>query len=141
MNTSFIVVFKQFLRKITDYHIFDLSDDDVQTFCYGLMLSAIPKIRNLDHDLEDRDEIAYQFNSALTETEIEIIAIQMVYEWIEPQVNNTLLTKQFIGTKEEKFFAQSNQIDKLLALQKREQSRAKKLRRDYAYRNNEYLNR
>lgn len=139
MNTSYSVIFERFLLKITDFRLMNLVDNDVYKFCYSLMLSALSKIENFTNDLSDRDEELHQFNSKLTDIEIECIATQMVSEWIEPQVNNTLLTKQFIGTKDEKFFAQANQIEKLLALQESARVRSRKLRRDWAYRNSDYL--
>lgn len=139
MNTSYSIIFERFLAKITDFRLMSLTDDDVYHFCYGLMLSALPKIEKFENDLSDRNEELFEFNSTLLDVEIECIATQMVSEWIEPQVNNTLLLKQFIGTKDEKFYAQSNQIDKLLSLQESARVRSRKLRRDWNYQNSDYL--
>lgn len=139
MGTSYSIIFERFLSKITDFRLMSLSDDDVYRFCYDLMTSATPKIAKFENDLSDRDDELSRFNSTLTDIEIECIATQMVSEWIEPQLNNTLLLKQFIGTKDEKFYAQANQIDKLLTLQESARVRGRKLRRDWAYQNSDYL--
>ena len=57
----------------------------------------------------------------------------MVSEWLEPQLNSELYTSQFFGGKEEKFYAQANQLEKLIALKHRTDIAAKKLMRDYGY--------
>lgn len=55
----------------------------------------------------------------------------MVEEWIRPQVNSTLLTKQIFGGAEEKFYAQSNQLDKVMALRDQIRVEKQKAYRDY----------
>ena len=57
----------------------------------------------------------------------------MVNEWLEPQINSELYVNQFYGGKEERFYAQANQLDKLMDLKQSNHLRAQKLMRDYAY--------
>lgn len=139
MNTPFVQIYNTFLNKITDFYVYDLSDCEVESFCYKLLMAALPKINIIENDLSyNIDENC--FNAELLPIEIEIIAIQMVAEWIEPQLNNMLLLKQFVGTKDEKFFAQSNHIKQLEDLLQLQEQKARRLRRDYRYRNTDLSN-
>lgn len=133
--TSYGVIFKRFAQKITDFKILDLSDDDVNEMMVGWMNSAIAKFRRCENDLSLRDDEIQTFKVDLNNNEIEIIALLMVVEWLEPQLNSELYTAQFFGGKEERFFAQANQLDKLFTLQNNSRVRAQKLMRDYAYQN------
>ena len=59
----------------------------------------------------------------------------MVGEWLAPQLNSVLYTSQFFGGKEEKFYAQANQLDKLMALKETNRVNCLNLMRDYGYQN------
>lgn len=60
----------------------------------------------------------------------------MVTEWLRPQLNSTLITRQFFGGNEEKFYAQANQLEKLQALATDNEIRIQKLIRDKGYMKN-----
>ena len=129
--TLYSNIYKRFLNKISDVKLLELSDEDIQEMLHDWLTSSIAKFKKCKNDLSYRDEILEQFNIDLLDIEIEIISIMMVKEWLEPQLNSTLLTSQFFGSKEEKFYAQANQIEKLMALSKKSELEARKLMRDY----------
>lgn len=133
--TNFETVYARFLQKIEDYKILNQSDEEVMKMLYNWMISAISKCKTLEHDLSDRNDEMEMFNTNLLDIEIEVIALQMVQEWLRPQVNSTLLTKQFFGGNDSKFFAQANQLAQLLELQQQTRIEVKKLVRDYTYQN------
>lgn len=139
MGTPYEVVYNRFLQKISDYKLLSLPEEDVGAILYSYLVSAIAKTKQCQNDLGDRDEENKCFNSTLLDIEIEILALQMVCEWVEPQLNNVLYTKQFIGSKEENFFAQANQLEKLQNLRDSAAMQARKLRRDYSYRYTTYF--
>ena len=139
MGTPYEVVYNRFLQKISDYKLLSLTEEDVEAILYSYLVSAIAKTKQCQNDLGDRDEENKCFNSTLLDIEIEILALQMVCEWVEPQLNNVLYTKQFIGSKEENFFAQANQLEKLQNLRDSAAMQARKLRRDYSYRYTTYF--
>ena len=139
MGTPYEVVYNRFLQKISDYKLLSLPEEDVEAILYSYLVSAIAKTKQCQNDLGDRDEENKCFNSTLLDIEIEILALQMVCEWVEPQLNNVLYTKQFIGSKEENFFAQANQLEKLQNLRDSAAMQARKLRRDYSYRYTTYF--
>lgn len=141
MGTPYSAIYKRFLQKITDYKLLSLPEEDVEEILYGYLTSSIVKFRTIQSDLSKRDDESQCFEDTLLDVEVEILALQMVCEWVEPQLNNELYTKQFIGTKEEKFFAQSNHLEKLQTLRNDAELRSKKLRRDYSYQNSDYFKR
>ena len=100
MGTPYEVVYNRFLQKISDYKLLSLPEEDVEAILYSYLVSAIAKTKQCQNDLGDRDEENKCFNSTLLDIEIEILALQMVCEWVEPQLNNVLYTKQFIGSKD-----------------------------------------
>lgn len=131
--TSYNVIFNRFSQKITDFKLLKLSDDDVQQMMVGWLTSAISKFRRCENDLSQRDDEIQTFTIDLDDSEIEILALLMVSEWLEPQLNSELYVSQFFGGKEEKWFAQANQLEKLLTLKHNTDIKAQKLMRDYGY--------
>lgn len=140
MGTSYLEIYDRFLQKITDFNLPQLDESEIQLICRGYMNSAIAKFKKCQSDLSLRDDVLLCFDEELIDVEKEILALQMVCEWVEPQVNSTLLLSQMVGWKEDKFFAQSNQISALKALRDSAEERARTLRRDWSYQNSSYLN-
>lgn len=103
MGTTYDVIYDRFLTKITDFFILELDDNDVREWCYDLMLSAIATFPVIDHDFDNlmNDDEAC-FDEELSNIEVEYLACGMVYQWVVPQLNNTTLTKQYIGTKDKR---------------------------------------
>ena len=131
--TSYTDIFNIFLNKISDIKFLDMDDNDINQMLTSWMTSAISKIKKCKSDLSTKDDEIQVFNDDLLDIEKEIIATAMVKEWLEPQLNSTLYTSQFFCGKEEKFYAQANQLEKLQALLRKVQLEARKLARDYSY--------
>ena len=129
--TSYETIYKRFSKKITDFVFLDLSDEDTEELLFSYLMSSIAKFRKCESDLSERDEDSKAFKNDLLNEEIEILALMMVEEWLEPQLNSSLLTNQIVGGSEEKFYAQANQLDKLQNLQLRNRINAQKAFRDY----------
>ena len=129
--TSYDKVYAAFSKRINDLKILDLTDQEVIDFTHSLMESAIPKFMMCKSDLFDRDDELGYFNSDLLPIEIEILATLMVAEWLSPQIETTELIAQFFGSKEEKYYAQSNQINALRARQHEIEIKAPKLMNEY----------
>lgn len=139
MGTSYKKIYKSFLSKIKDYVFFELDDDDSMAFCHTLMMNALSKLSNLNNDLSQYDDEIMAFENDLLNIEIEYIATAMAAEWVEPQVNNTVFLRFYVGTKDEKFFAPSAQLSQLRGLRDDWIARTKKIHRDYTFRNSEYF--
>ena len=139
MATPYLDVYNRFLHKVTDYFIFDLSDEETCDYCYTLMISALADLTNIEHDLNNMDDELAQFNEDLSNTEMEYIAHQMVCEWVNPQINNTTLVTFFVADNEKKFFAPSALLNQLRGLREDSLARRKKIRRDWNLSHSEYF--
>lgn len=139
MATPYSTIYERALAKITDYDLAIMPEENFQLMLRGWLQSAISKFRKCASDLSNRDDELVTFNIDLEDEEIEILAMLMVGEWLEPQVNSVTLTHQFFGGKEEKFFAQANQLESIKALRDETRTEARKLMRDYTYAHNSYF--
>ena len=133
MATPYSKIYERALAKITDYDLAFLPDDDFRFMIRGWLNSSISKFRKCASDLSDRDDELEVFNVDLVDEEIEILALLIVCEWLEPQVNSVNLTLQMFGGKEEKWFSQSSHLAELKALRDETRTEARKLMRDYTY--------
>lgn len=133
--TSYDEIYERFSTKITDYKLLELSDKDVRMMLHDWLNGAIAKFRRCKTDLTNRDDDLNSFRDDLLDIEKEILAELMVGEWLAPQLNSVLYTSQFFGGKEEKFYAQANQLDKLMALKETNRVNCLNLMRDYGYQN------
>lgn len=130
MATPYSRIYERALAKITDYDLAFLPEDDFRSMLKGWLTSSVSKFRKCKSDLSNRDDELEIFNVDLADEEIEILALLVVSEWLEPQVNSVLLTHQMFGGKEEKYYAQANQLAELKALRDGTRTEARKLMRD-----------
>lgn len=131
--TPYLTIYEIFAQKIKDFDLIAMDDDDVKAMMKGWLRSSIAKFRKCKNDLSQRDDANDTFLVTLLDIEIEILAILMVGEWLQPQMNSVLYTSQFIGGKEEKFVGQDKQLTALRELEKKNTITAKNLMRDYGY--------
>lgn len=134
MGTSYNEIYNVFLSKITDFDLPHMSDNELVAYCDGVLNSAIVKIRNFDHDLSDRDDVVRIFADDLSDIEREVIACQMVVEWVGRKINTGQLIHMFTGTKDESMSSQANHIKSLMELRDKERATISSLIRDQKYR-------
>ena len=137
--TSYSEIYQRAARRITDFDLAQLSDDDLEEMFFSYLTDAIPHFRKCQSDLSDRDDELRQFNTDLLDIEKEILAILMTRRWLQPQLNSVLLTAQVFSDKETKYYSQSAHLAELRALDESLRLEAQKLSRDYTYSNNSYL--
>lgn len=133
MATPYSKIYSRALAKITDYDLALVPDDDFRFMLKGWLHSAIAKFRKCASDLSQRDDELEIFNNDLVDEEVEILALLLVCEWLEPQINSVTLTHQMFGGKEEKYYSQKEQLMGLKALRDDTRTEARKLMRDYTY--------
>jgi hypothetical protein len=137
--TSYDVIFRRFLNRITDYDLPLLPEEDLDEMMCGWLTSAIANFTRCKSDLSNRDDEAQTFNADLTNYEIEVLSLYMVCAWLDQKINSVLLTNQFIGGKESNYYSQANQLSQLKALRDATFTEARKLPRDYSYVTNDYF--
>lgn len=137
--TSYDEIYKRCARYLTDFDLAQLPQEDADAMFYEWMIGAISKFRKCKSDLSDRDDELRTFNIDLLDVEKEILAVMMAREWLAPQLNSTLITKQVFGGKEEKYYSQAAHLSSLETRDENLKLEAQKLHRDYTYGNNSYL--
>jgi hypothetical protein len=123
---------------MTDFDLAEMSDVDLVDTLHGYLIGAISQFRRCKNDLSNRDDELGRFNADLLDVEKEILAIMMVRQWLQPQLNSVLLTAQVFSDKEQKYYSQSQHISELRALDESLRLEAQKLSRDYTYSSGTY---
>lgn len=136
--TSYEKVYGRFLNRTTDFNLSDLDDHTLNEMLKGWLHSAIVKTRT-STDLSARDDENEVFNNDLSDLDIELLAMGMTLAWLDPTINSTELTLQFIGGKEEKYFSQANHMTALKDLRESTKVEMQKLYRDSTYLNSSYF--
>lgn len=139
MATSFEKVYQRFTQKITDYKLLEIADNTVEEMMEGWLLSSLSKQRELRKGAYAYDPDTREFIHDLVDVEIELLALGMAQEWIEPQINSITLTAQFVSSNEEKFYAQHNHLNMLMNLQDKIKKEKKWLLSSYKSFHNKYL--
>jgi hypothetical protein len=134
MATPYETIYNRFLQKCTDYDLPNVPQDELESMLHGWMTSAVSRFTQSVSDLSKRDDELRTFSIDLEDYEQEVISLFMVVAWLEPRVNSTLLTSQFFGGKEEKYYSQAAHLQTLIALRDGALNDAKKLIRDNSYR-------
>lgn len=138
--TLYSTLYERCLSKLEDPTLLQLPEEDLEQMLHDYMLSAIAKHRKCEHDLSDRDEELKQFNSDLTDLEVEILAILMLREWISVRLHSVTNVLQVFSGKETKWFSQAQHIAELRAMDDTLKLEAQQLSRDWTYQNNDYFN-
>lgn len=136
--TSYDEIYDRATRRMTDFDLAEMSDVDLVDTLHGYLIGAISQFRRCKNDLSNRDDELGRFNADLLDVEKEILAIMMVRQWLQPQLNSVLLTAQVFSDKEQKYYSQSQHISELRALDESLRLEAQKLSRDYTYSSGTY---
>lgn len=139
MATSFKRIYRRFLQKIEDPQFAEMSNDDVIELFNGWLMTSIAKVRELKIGGFELNEDETAFACNLSNLEIEILALGMAQEYLQPQITSVTLTKHFITTKEQVFFAQHNHLNSLDNLYDRLKKEKKQLISRYKTLHNAYL--
>ena len=138
MATLFSEIYERAASKIEDPTLALLPEEDLEGMFHEWFMSAIAQFRKCKNDLSNRDEENKRFNIDLLDIEKEILAILIVRQWLAPQLNSVLLTKQIFSDKDAKFYPQSQHLTELMALDERLKTEAQKLSRQYTYDSGSY---
>ncbi len=139
--TSYEKIFKSFLRKVSDAELAnrlefntELAIDDMT----GYLHSAVAKY-NVDDRVITFDDDNQVINEDLSDWEVEMYALGMRIEWLEPLVQARMNISQMFGGKEEKFFSQATHLTAIRDMLNADKLEIRKLRRDYGYHHNSYI--
>ena len=152
MTSKYQDIYSRFLSKIKDYEFFSLDEVVANESMRGWLASSLSKpyifrIFNVNSFSAD-DEIAeleYTLTDSINEYTDknfveELLAYQMVCEWVEPKVKTTTLLNQMVtNSKEQRFFAQANHLSQMRELLADAENKVRGLLRDRGYIYNSYL--
>lgn len=131
--TSYSEIYERCLSRIEDYTLATLPEDELEKMLFDWFKKAVVKMPRSESDLTQRNDAKRTFLIDITDVEKEVLAIFMANEWLTPQINSILLTKQFIGGKEEKWFSQASHLAELQALRDANRAEAKNLLCETSY--------
>lgn len=138
MATPYEKIYERFLNSVTDFNLADLDDYTLNKMLKDWLHKAVVRART-SSDLS-RDNENEEFNSDLSDLDIELLALGMKLSWLDQTLGSTELTLQFIGGKEEKWFSQSAHIAELRALREDTKLEMQKLHSYNTYTNSAYFN-
>jgi len=135
--TSFLTIYDAFFSRITDDMYLELTKEDTYQMLQDLLVNSLPRFEFprfdiFDYELgswgylgeydgiesNDNEVTAYgwvggTFNIQLTGEEINIIALNMVIEWLGQQLDTTENTRMKYSGSDFKFTSQANHMAKL----------------------------
>lgn len=139
-TTSFITIYDSFWARVTDDMFLEFTEEDTLVMLQDILLNALPRFEFPRFDIFDyelgtwQDLGTYQgaesnevevpisgwvggaFNCKLTDEEINIIALNMVIEWLSQQLDTTENTREKYSGSDFKFTSQANHMAKLKVL-------------------------
>lgn len=136
--TAYETVYSAFRDKVTDYDLIDMTDADESSILFGYMKSAISKFGRICNKLNDRKDTDSQFNSDLTDTEIDILSELMVESWTKPKLYDSEKLRNSLSTKDYSFFSPANLLNQLRELNKQAKKNARAMMNEYSILNSEF---
>ena len=136
-TTSFMIIYDSFFSRVTDDMYLELTEIDTIEMLQDILINAIPRFEFPRIDIFDYNEghwdslgtycgiesddvevpatgwVGGTFNMQLTQEEINIIALNMVIEWLGQQLNTTELSKMKYSGSDFKLTSQANHMAKL----------------------------
>ena len=142
-------IYSRLFGKIEAYDFIELPENDLNDFLCNWIhsASANPYVRKLfiTFSLDDEiQSISYEMKYSvdeLTDEEfiIEILSLGMVVAWLEPKINSINNIAQMFGSKEEKFYSQSQHLSELRSLVNDSKKTQRRMIADRGYVWNSYL--
>ena len=150
MTSSYNDIYSRFLNKIRDYEFAGKPEPNATGQMLEWLRSALshPYIYRIFKVFSADDETAeleYTLTNSVDEYQDknfveELLAYQMIYEWLTPRVNNTSYIEQLLtNSKESKFFSQQQHLGQLRDLHAEMETKVHSMLRDKGYIYNSYL--
>ena len=142
-------IYSRLFSKIEAYDFLELPEDELNDFLCNWIhsASANPYVRRLFKSFNLDDEIlkiSYEMKYSVDEFSdeefiTEILTFGVVVAWLEPKINSINNIAQMFGSKEEKFYSQSQHISELRNLVSDVKKQQRRMIADRGYAWNSYL--
>ena len=144
MTSKYTNIYSRFMLKIRDYEFASLDEPNMTEQMLDWLRSALsqPYIYRIFSEFSPDDEIAeieYTLVSPVNEYTDrnfveELLAYQMVVEWLTPKVQTTTLLHQMVtNSKESKFYSQAMQLTEMKGLLADSENKVRAMLRDRGY--------
>lgn len=119
MSTPYEKIYGNLLPKFRSYEIPIMTEEEVKEYLHDYLISAIARFHVCRKDLNDRDDIQEQFNTELSDIEIEIISNYLLLEYIDSTyIRTPTLLKVNLSSSDFNAFSPANMLDKLMSMHK-----------------------
>lgn len=119
MSTPYEKIYENLLPKFRSYEIPIMTEEEVKEYLHDYLVPAISRFHVCRKDLNDRDDIIGEFNSNLSDIEIEILSNYLLLEYIDSTyVRTPTLLKVNLSSSDFNAFSPANMLDKLMAMHK-----------------------
>ena len=142
-------IYSRLFSKIEAYDFIELPANDLNDLLCDWIhsASANPYVRKLfkTYSLDDEIQvISFEMKHSLDEVSdaefvTEILALGVVVSWLEPKINSINNVAQFFGSKDEKWFSQSQHLSELRGLVSDSRKLQRRMIADRGYVWNTYL--
>lgn len=149
MTIKYQDVFNSFRGNVADYKLASLSVEDSESLMQEWLHKSFSNmyVHRLFSSFEFDDdvrELSFTMTKTVNEAVdkefvIQVLAKQMVYEWVHPQVRNAENTAQFFGGKEQSFYSQANHLSALRGLEEDALVEVRRLINDRGFIYNDFL--
>lgn len=102
MSTSFEKIYDRAMFKFKDYDFLDLPSEIRHTILFNYLVSAQSEFERFCHiDLAQRDDFSKEYETDLSDQEIEILSLGIAYYWLssntldQDKLHNRLNTKDY----------------------------------------------
>lgn len=116
MNTQLEEVYGLFLSSITDYDYLELEAEDFNNEMLMLLKKSLSKFRYKDNIKIDSD--LGEFSKELTDSEMNVISLGMLSEYLKSKIYNIELLRMNLGSKDWQMYSQANHLKELMELKK-----------------------
>jgi hypothetical protein len=113
-GTPYEDVFDQFLMEVKDYRLTDLyesSQEDFSTYLLGWLIPAIDDFSSVCDQSLVRDDDVMEFDETLAETNIVMLAHQMVKYWAKKNLQDIMQMNIFLQDRDFKTHAAANNLN------------------------------
>lgn len=115
MATSYDKLYANILPKFKSYDIAIMSEEEIKENLHDFLIPAITKFHICRNNLFDRNDEVGEFNSDLTDIEIEIISNYMLLEYLDSNyIRTPTLLKVSLSSSDFNAFSNANLLDKLI---------------------------
>lgn len=134
MPTPYEKLYENLLPKFRSYEIPLMTEEEIKEYLHDYLIPAITRFHVCRKDLSDRDDVLEQFNSELSDTEIEILSNYLLLEYIDSTyVRTPTLLKVNLSSSDFHQFSSANMLDKLMAMHEKYRSENETLLSRYAW--------